>query len=109
MTNINIYSVKRYVYVNREFVRNEPTRPHNFEHLNTSGCIIITMCVYSYRSFCILSTLRFGSKTDEQNGEDRKGHRQRNQKTHRNGTNPRKQPQRKLRRAKAMWIQTADI
>lgn len=55
------------------------------------------------------STLRFGSKTDEQNGEDRKGRRQRNQKTHRNGTNPRKQPQRKPRRAKVTWILTADI
>lgn len=52
---------------------------------------------------------RFGSKTDEQSGGDRKGRRQKNQRALRNGTNRPKRLSRKPRRAKARWTRTADI
>lgn len=51
---------------------------------------------------------RFGSKTDAQSGGGRKGLRQRNQRTLRNGTNRPKRLRRKPRRAKARWTRTAD-
>lgn len=60
------------------------------------------------KRFYSLFSLRCGSKTDEQNGEDKNGRLLRNQRTRRNGTNRRKQQQRNQTRAKVMWIQTAD-
>lgn len=61
-----------------------------------------------YKTFYPLFSHRCGSKTDEQNGEDRKGRLLKNQRIRRNGTNQRKHRQRNQTRAKVMWIQTAD-
>lgn len=57
----------------------------------------------------LLIFLRCGSKTEGQNGEDRKDHHRKSQKICKNATNHLKQQEGKKMKAKVMWIQIADI